>query len=159
MVLARAGSPATAQYVKEAEQAARALGVQLHVLSVRDPSELDAVIASIQAPAALIVADDAVFTAHRARIAQLAVKHRLPSAYGFGDMVEAGGLMAYGPDYGDMYRRAAFQVHKLLTGAKAAELPIEQPTKFEFVINLKTANALGLAIPPALRFRADHVIE
>jgi putative ABC transport system substrate-binding protein len=158
-LLARAASPATAQYVKEAERAAQTLGVQLQVLSLRDPSELDALFVSIQGPSALIVADDAVFTAHRSQIAELALKSRLPTAYGFSDMVEAGGLMAYGPHYGDMYQRAAFQVDKLLKGAKAAELPVEQPAKFEFVINLKTAKALGLTIPPSLLARADQVIE
>ena len=158
-VLARAASPATAQYVKEAEQAAPTIGVQLRVLSMRDPSELETLFGSIQAPSALVVADDAVFTAHRTRIAELALKHRLPTAYGFSDMVEAGGLMAYGPDYSDMYRRAAFQVDKLLKGTKPAELPVEQPTKFAFVINLKTAKALGLTIPPSLLLRADQVVE
>ena len=158
-LLARAASPATAQYVKQAEQAAQTLGVQLHVLSLRDPSELDSLILSLQRPSALIVADDAVFTAHRRQIAELALKTQVPTAYGFSDMVEAGGLMAYGPHYGDMYRRAAFQVDKLLKGAMAAELPVEQPIKFEFVINLKTAKALGLTIPPSLLLRADQVME
>jgi putative ABC transport system substrate-binding protein len=158
-VLARATSPASAQYVKEAELASQRLAVRLHVVSVRDPGDLAGELSSIQAGSALVVADDAVFTAHRTLIAELALKNRLPTAYGFSDMVEAGGLMAYGPHYGDMYRRAAIQVHKILKGAKSAALPIEQPTKFELVINLKTAKALGLTIPPSLLQRADHVIE
>jgi putative ABC transport system substrate-binding protein len=158
-LLARAASPATTQYVKEAQQAAQTLGVQLQVLSLRDPSELDSLLLSIQRPTALVVADDAVFTAHRKQIVALALKAHLPSAYGFSEMVEAGGLMAYGPHYGDMYRRAAFQVDKLLKGVQAADLPVEQPTKFEFVINVKTAKALGLTIPPSLLLRVDQVIQ
>ena len=158
-VRARATSPATAQYGKEAELAAQTLGVRLQVISVRDPGDLSTALSSIEGGSALVVADDAVFTAHRTRIAELAVKNRLPSAYGFSDMVEAGGLMAYGPHYGDMYRRAATQVDKILKGAQSAALPIEQPTKFELVINLKTAKALGLTIPPSLLVQADQVIE
>jgi len=158
-VLARAASPATAQYVKEAELAAQTLGVRLDVISVRDLGDLATALSSIEGGSALVVADDAVFTAHRTRITELALKNRLPSAYGFSDMVEAGGLMAYGPHYGDMYRRAAIQVDKILKGAKSAVLPIEQPVKFELVINLKTAKALGLMIPPSLLQRADQLIE
>jgi putative tryptophan/tyrosine transport system substrate-binding protein len=158
-VLARAASPATAQYVKEAELAAQTLGVRLHVISVSDLGDLATALSSIKGGSALVVADDAVFTAHRTRITELALKNRLPSAYGFSDMVEAGGLLAYGPHYGDMYRRAAIQVDKILKGAKSAVLPIEQPVKFELVINVKTAKALGLTIPPSLLARANQVIE
>ena len=159
VVLTRAASPATARYVKEAELAAHTLGVRLHVISVRDPGDLATALSSIENGSALVVADDAVFTVHRTRITELALKNRLPSAYGFSEMVEAGGLMAYGPHYGDMYRRAAIQVDKILKGARSAALPIEQPTKFELVINLKTAKALGLTIPPSVLLRADQVIE
>ncbi|MBX9945089.1 MAG: ABC transporter substrate-binding protein [Reyranella sp.] len=158
-VLVRAGSPATAQYVREAESAAAKLRMELHVLAVRDPSELEAAFGSSHRASALLVADDAMFTAHRGRIAQLALKHRLPSAYGFSEMVEVGGLLAYGPHYGDLYRLAAVQVHEILKGAKPADLPIEQPTKFELIINLKTAMALGLEVPPSILARADEVIE
>jgi putative ABC transport system substrate-binding protein len=158
-VLARATSPATAQYVKEAELAAQTLGVRLHVVPVNGPGDLAGALRAIQGGSALVVADDAVFTAHRIQIAELALKHRLPTTYGFSEMVEAGGLMAYGPHYGDMYRRAAIQVHKVLQGAKPAELPVEQPVRFELAINLKTAKALGLTIPPSLLQRADQVIE
>jgi putative ABC transport system substrate-binding protein len=149
-VLARATSPATAQYVKEAELAAQTLGVRLHVVPVNGPGDLAGALRAIQGGSALVVADDAVFTAHRIQIAELALKHRLPTTYGFSEMVEAGGLMAYGPHYGDMYRRAAIQVHKVLQGAKPAELPVEQPVRFELAINLKTAKALGLTITPSL---------
>jgi putative ABC transport system substrate-binding protein len=158
-VLARAGSGATAQYVKEAELAAPKVGLQLRVVTVRDPGELEGALSAIQGMKALVVADDAVFTAHRTQIVELALKNHLATAYGFSDMVESGGLMAYGPHYGDMYRRAGMQVHKILTGAKVTDLPVEQPTKFELVINLKTAKALGLTIPPSLLQRADQVIE
>jgi putative ABC transport system substrate-binding protein len=157
--LVRAPSPATPQYVREAEQAARTLDVTLQVLSVQDAAGLEAAFRSAQGASAVLVVDDAVWTTHRAQVAELAVKHRLPTMYGLREMVTAGGLMAYGPDYGHMYRRAAVLVHKLLHGARPADLPVEQPTTFEFVINLKTAKALGLTIPPSLLARADEVIE
>jgi putative ABC transport system substrate-binding protein len=157
--LVRATSPAAAQYVEDAERAARFLKVTLQILAVRDPGELEGAFAAIRSAKALLVADDAVFTAERARIAELALKHRLATIYGFGDMVEAGGLMSYGPHYGDLYRRAATQVHKLLQGDKPADLPVEQPMRFEFVLNMKTAKALGLTIPPIILFRADEMIE
>jgi putative ABC transport system substrate-binding protein len=157
--LVRAPSPATPQYVREAEQAARALDVTLQVLSVQDAAGLEAAFRSVQGASAVLVVDDAVWTTHRAQIAELAVKHRLPTMYGFREMVTAGGFMAYGPDYGQMYQRAAVLVHKLLKGARPADLPVEQPTKFEFVINLKTAKTLGLTIPPAVFARADEIIQ
>ena len=102
---------------------------------------------------------DPLIFVHRARIAELAAKHRLPAMYLFRESVEAGGLMAYGPSFHDLGRRAASYVDKILKGAKPGDLPVEQPTKFELVINLKTAKALGLTIPPALLQRADQVIE
>jgi putative ABC transport system substrate-binding protein len=157
-VLAREGSAATSQYVNEAELAAPKLRLQLRVVTVRDAADLESAL-TIRGIHALVVADDAVFTAHRIRIAELALKNRLPTAYGFSDMVVAGGLMAYGPHYGDMYRRAALQVYKLVNGAKPAELPIEQPVRFELVINLRTAKALGLTVPASMLTRADQVIE
>ena len=112
-----------------------------------------------QGASALLQVDDAMLTAHRTQIAELALKHRLPTISGLSETVEAGGLMAYGPHYGDLYRRAATQVHRILKGAKPADLPVEQPTKFELVINLKTAKALGLTISPSVLLRADQVIE
>ena len=148
--LVRAGSPATAEHTKLAERAAATLGVRLHVVAVRDHSELEKAISAAQGAGALLVVDDTVFTAQRTKIAELALKNRLPTMYGHRDMVQAGGLMTYGPDYGDLYRRAAEHVHKILKGAKPSDLPVEQPTKFEFVINLKTAKALGLTVPPTL---------
>ena len=157
--MVRATSPATAQYVKEAELAARTLGTQLQILAVRDPGDLEGAFASAQGTSALLTVDDAMLTAQRTRVADLALKNRLPTISGFSEMVEAGGLMSYGPHYGDLYRRAAAQVHKILKGTKPADLPVEQPTKFELVINLKTAKALGMTIPQSVLLRADRVIE
>jgi putative ABC transport system substrate-binding protein len=101
----------------------------------------------------------AIFLAERGRVAELAIKHRLPTMSNLKDVVEAGGLMSYGPDFDDLYRRGAIYVDKILKGANPADLPVEQATKFELVINLKTAKALGLTIPPSLFQRADQVIE
>jgi putative ABC transport system substrate-binding protein len=157
--LVRAGSPATAEHTKLVERAAGALGVRLQVIAVRDHSELEKAFSGTQGAGALLVVDDTMFTAQRTKIAELALKNRLPTMYGHRDMVQAGGLMTYGPDYGDLYRRAAEHVHKILNGGKPADLPIEQPTKFELVINLKTAKALGSTVPPTLIARADVVIE
>jgi putative ABC transport system substrate-binding protein len=158
-LLVRSTSQANARYVQEAEAAARALGVQLQVLSVRDSKELEATIGAAKGASGLIVADDAVFTTRRTQIAEIAVKHRLPTISGLRETVAAGGLMSYGPHYGDLYRRAATQVHKILQGAKPADLAIEQPIKFELVLNTRTAKALGLTIPPALLARADELLE
>jgi putative ABC transport system substrate-binding protein len=158
-LLVRAGSPATAEHTKQAERAAQALGVRLRVVAARDYGELESAVSAAQNAQALIVADDTVFTTQRIRIAELALKNRLPTMYGHRDMVQAGGLMTYGPDYGDLYRRAAEQVQKILQGTKPSDLPVEQPTKFELVINLKTAKALGLSLPPMLLAQAQEVIE
>jgi putative ABC transport system substrate-binding protein len=158
-LMVRATSQANAQYVQEAQAAAQSLGLQLQILSLLDATKLEETIAVARGTSALIVADDAVFTTHRTQIAQLALSNRLPTVYGFGDMVHAGGLLAYGPHYKDLYRRAATQVHKILQGAKPADLSIEQPTKFELVLNMRTAKALGLTVSPALLARADELIE
>jgi putative ABC transport system substrate-binding protein len=108
---------------------------------------------------ALVVLSDAIFSSHRTRLADLAARSRLPAAYGVREYVEAGGLMSYGPSLLDSYRRAATYVDKILKGAKPAELPVEQPTKFELVINLKTAKALVLTIPQSVLLRADEIIQ
>jgi putative tryptophan/tyrosine transport system substrate-binding protein len=158
-LLVRAASPANAQYVKDAELAAQTLGMQLQVLTVRGAGDLESAFSAAQGAGALVQQDDAVFTAHRVQIAALALKKRLPMISGLNEFVEAGGLMAYGPHLGDLYRRAATQVDKILKGSKPADIPVELPTKFELVINLKTARALGLTIPPSLLQRADQVIE
>lgn len=157
--LVRAGSPATKEHTKQATRAAGTLGVRLQVVAARDHSEFEKAMSTSSGAGAMLVVDDSVFTTHRARIAELAVKSRLPTMYGLREMAEAGGLMAYGPDYGDLYRRAVGYVQKVLHGARPGDLPVEQPTKFELVINLKTAKALGLVIPASVLTRADHVIE
>jgi putative ABC transport system substrate-binding protein len=157
--LVRTDSPATAEHTKLAEHAARTLEVRLHVVAVRDESELERAFPPAQSTGALLVADDTVFTAQRTKIAELALKNQLPTMYGHRDMVLGGGLMTYGPDYGDLYRRAAEHVHKILKGAKPSDLPVEQPTKFEFILNRNTAKALGIDISPTLLALADEVIE
>ncbi len=142
--------------------AAQALGLHLHVVELRCPDELDAAFAAITragADALIVIADPALMALLHGRIADLAATSRLPAMYDWRMYVEAGGLMSYGPSLSDVYRRAATYVDKLLKGAKPADLPVEQPTKFEFVINLKTAQALGLTIPPTLLFQADEVIR
>jgi putative ABC transport system substrate-binding protein len=149
------------QILRETEVAARRLGIQLEVFGVRGPDEFDrtfAAIASVRAASLLVLADP-VFSAYTARIADLTDKMRLPAMYGLREHAAAGGLMAYGPNYADLYRRAASYVDKILKGAKPADLPVEQPTKFEFIINLKTARTLGLTIPPGVLAIADEVIE
>jgi len=106
-----------------------------------------------------MVADDAEFTTHRTQIAELALKYQLPTISGLRELAEAGGLMTYGPNFGDLYRRAASHVYKILQGANIADLPIEQPVKFDFVLNMRTAKALGLTLSPSLLALADEVIE
>ena len=147
--------------LRQAEGAARALGVQLQVLKARTPSEIEAAFAAMSSQRAggVLVLRDALFIAQRTQIAALAAKRRLPAVYGLREEAEAGGLMAYGASVPHMFRRAATYVDKILKGAKPADLPIEQPTKFELVINLKTAKALGLTIPQSLLRQADQVIE
>jgi putative tryptophan/tyrosine transport system substrate-binding protein len=146
---------------KEAEATARALGVQLHILEARGADEIDRAFTAMakERMKALVVLGDPVFTTHRKRIAGLAAKQHLATVSGTREYVEAGGLMAYGPSFPDMYRRAAVYVDKILKGAKPADLPVEQPTKFELVINLKTAKQIGLTLPPNVLARADKVIK
>src|SRR5215831_10461683 len=158
-ILVREASPTAAQYVHESQAAARNLGIELQIVSERDPNDLDGIFVALQGSSALVVADDAEFTADRARIAELALKGRLPTISGLKEMVEAGCLVAYGASFGDLYRRAASHVYKILQGVKPADLPVEQPAKFEFVLNMRTAKALGLTVPPTLLSRADEVIE
>jgi putative ABC transport system substrate-binding protein len=144
---------------KEVAGAAQSLRVRLQYLDARGPEEFDAAFAAMareRADGLLVLGG---FLVHRARLAGLAIKHRLPTMYGFGEYVAAGGLMAYGVNMSAFVGRAAVFVDKILKGAKPADLPVEQPTKFELAINLKTAKALGLAIPQSLLLRADQVIE
>jgi putative tryptophan/tyrosine transport system substrate-binding protein len=147
--------------MRETEVAARALGVQLQPLDVRNPDDFDRVFraATKDRADALIALDDPFLFTHRTRIVKLATKSRLPAIYGFREFVETGGLMSYAANLSDMYRRAATYVDKILKGAKPADLPVEQPTKFEFIINLKAAKQIGLTIPPNVMARADKVIK
>ena len=155
------GTDAERDLLKGAEVAAQALGVQIQFVEARQPSDLDRAFSEmIKARAgALTVLPGTMFLVQRSRIADLAAKSRLPAVFPYREGVDAGGLMSYGPNVPDLYRRAASYVDKILKGAKPADLPVEQPTKFELVINLKTAKALGLTIPPSLLRRADKVIE
>jgi putative tryptophan/tyrosine transport system substrate-binding protein len=140
---------------------AEALGVQLQPVEARSPHDLDRALATIKEarPDGLIVVPDRFLLAYRASVVHFMAKHRLPGMFPFPEFAQDGGLMAYGPDYPDMFRRAATYVDKILKGAKPGDLPVEQPMKFELVINLKTAQALGLTIPPILLFQADEVIR
>jgi putative tryptophan/tyrosine transport system substrate-binding protein len=158
-ILVRTASPATPPFVREAERSAHSLGVELQVLGMDNPSDLEMLLASAASAGGLIGSDDSVFTGHRVRIAELALKRRLPTMFGFREMVEAGCLVSYGADYADLYRRAANQVHKILNGTKPADIPVERPVRFEYILNMRTAVALGLSVPPALLARADEVIE
>jgi ABC-type uncharacterized transport system substrate-binding protein len=154
-------SPFLRSYWSVAQAAAPALGVVLQSLEVQDASQYETAFKAIgrDRADALVVLSDSFATFHRARIAELAAEHRLPVLYGHRQYVEAGGLMSYGPSLFDVYRRAAAYVDKILKGTRPADLPVEQPTKYELVINLKTAKALGLELPPTLLARADEVIE
>jgi putative tryptophan/tyrosine transport system substrate-binding protein len=160
-VLQNVGNPVSADELREIEATARRLGLQLHALAIRHPDAVDRVFAAMTREGAevLLVLADAVFWNHRTRLVALAAQHRLPAVFDAREFAEVGGLMTYGPSVPDSYRRAATYVDKILKGAKPADLPVEQPTTFELVINLKTAEALGLTIPPALLFQADEVIR
>jgi putative tryptophan/tyrosine transport system substrate-binding protein len=160
-LLSNPANPANARNVQEADVAAQRLGVQLHLVEARGPEAFDSAFAAMtRAHAeALLVVGDAMFFEHRRRLAELAAMSHLPTMHNIRPFVEAGGLMAYGPNTPDLRRRAAVLVDKILKGAKPADLPVEQPTKFELVLNLKTAQALGLTIPPSVLFQADEVIK
>jgi ABC-type uncharacterized transport system substrate-binding protein len=154
-------SPAAPTFVEEMQVAARAFNARLDLVDVRSVAELDGAFAKIAASNAggLIVVAHPLFGLHATRFVQFAATRRLPAMYFFSDFVRLGGLMAYGPSLADSFRLAAGYVDKILKGAKPADLPVELSTKFELVINLKTAKALGLTIPQSLLLRADQVIE
>jgi len=147
--------------LQQARVAAQALGIELQPLAVQATEDLDAAFAAIvkEQPGALLLLADRVFLHNRVRLMEFAAKHRLPNINAYREVVEAGGLMSYGPSYENMHRRAAIYVDKILKGAKPGELPVEQPAKFTLVINLKTAKALGLTVPMTLQAAADEVIE
>jgi len=153
--------PGGAVQMRETEAAARALGVQLQRLDVRGPGDFEKAFqaATRGRAGALLVFDAALTFSYRTQIVDLASKNRLPAMYGLTGLAEAGGLMSYGANIVDMYRRAAVYVDKILKGAKPADLPVEQPTRFELVINMKTAKTLGLTFPQSILIRADQVIQ
>jgi putative tryptophan/tyrosine transport system substrate-binding protein len=160
-VLWNSANPANALAWRETQGAARALGVTLQSHEVQGPKDFEVAFARMaeERPDALFVLDDALTIQYRKEIADFALQKRLPSVFAAKDRVEAGGLMSYGPRYSEMMRHAASLVDKILRGAQPANLPMEQPTTFELVINLKTAKAIGLTVPPLLLSRADEVIE
>ena len=147
--------------VQETQRAAQALGIQVQLVEAGSVSGFEPAFAAMtqERADALIVAPDAEFIFHRAQIAELAAKYRLPAVYLHRDLVEAGGLMAYTPDYDHLFRRAAIYVDKIFKGAKPGDLPVEQATMFKLIINLKAAKALGLTIPATLLFQADEVLR
>jgi putative tryptophan/tyrosine transport system substrate-binding protein len=160
-VLRRSTQPGYAQVSEGMETAAKALGVKLQYLDVLSPKDIETAFreASKRRAEAVLVLASAVVASHRTLIVELAVKSRLPTIYPYLEFVEAGGLMAYGASITDLYRRAAVYVDKILKGTKPADLPVEQPTKFEFIINLKAAKQIGVTIPPNVLARADRVIR
>jgi putative ABC transport system substrate-binding protein len=143
------------------QSVAPSLGVELSPVNVRDVAEIERAIAAFARAAngGLIVTGSALVAVHRHRIIALAARHKLPAVYPFRDMITAGGLISYGPDFLDQYRRAAGYVDRILKGEKPADLPVQAPTKYELVINMKTAKALGLDVPATVLARADEVIE
>jgi len=153
--------PGSAQQLKEVQLAAKALGVKLQYLDVLDPKDIETAFreAGKERADAVLTLTNTILFSHRAQLADLAVKNRLPSMYYRREYVEDGGLMSHATSYTDLNRRAATYVDKILKGAKPGDLPVEQPTKFEFIINLKAAKQIGLMIPPNVLARADKVIK
>ena len=160
-VLWVSANPANALELKETKAAAQALGLQLHIVDIHEPTEFDSAFVAMtrERAEALLVLNDPLFLVHRTRIVDLTAKSRLPAMYERRAYAEAGGLMAYGVNFHSNFWRAAVYVDKILKGAKPGDIPVEHPMKFELVINLKTAKALGLTIPPMLLFQADEVIQ
>ena len=154
-------NPVSALQLREIEDAARSFSVQLQVVELSDPAKLEGAFLAMkrERATAVIVLADPVFLSHRKRIADLAVNSRLPTVFNVGQYTESGGLIVYGPSLTDMFRRAAIYIDKILKGAKPGDLPIEQPSKFELVINLKTAKQIALTIPPNVLARAETVIR
>ena len=154
-------NPTATRVFRETELASRQLGIQLQPLKVQGPDQFQNAfkMATGKRAGVLFVWEDAVLLPHRTRILDLAARHRLPTTSQYREFTEAGGLLSYGPNLPDQFHRAAFYVDKILRGTKPADLPVEQPTKFEFVINLKTAKQMGLTIPPNVLARADKVIR
>jgi len=160
-ILSNPANPGHALAIRKLKVVAQSLGLQLQLLEARGPDEVDGAFAAMtkEHAGAVLAVSDTLFYVHRLRLADLTAQNRLPSIYGLREIVEVGGLMSYGANTADMFRRAATYVDKILKGAKPADLPVEQPTKFELVINLKTAKALGLTIPQSVLIRADEIIQ
>jgi putative ABC transport system substrate-binding protein len=160
-LLRNPANPASAAQLREAEAAARTLGVRLQTLEAQNPQEIDNAFVAMtrERAGALLILSDGIFTNQRRQIAELAMNKRLPALSFSAEYAEAGGLMFYGANLLDLERRAAIYIDRILKGAKPADLPVEQPTKLELIINLRTAKAIGLTIPPALLGRADEVIQ
>jgi len=159
--LSNPANPFHATSEKQARTAARSLHLKVEFFPVRAESEFERAFLAMggQRPGALVMLADRLFLHHRARIVEFAAQNRLPAVYAYTELVEAGGLMSFGPSYPGMHRRAAYFVDRILKGDKPADLPMEQPSKFELLINLKTARALGLVIPQPVLLRADHLIQ
>src|SRR5215831_38530 len=160
-VIGNATQPGNPQALREINLTADALGVQVQYLEVRGPKDIETAFreASKEHADAVLVLSTTILYFNRRQVSELAVKSRLPTIYGRPEYVDEGGLVYYGPSYTDLYRRVAVYVDKILKGAKPADLPVEQPTKFEFIINLKAAKQIGLTIPPNVLVRADKVIR
>jgi len=143
------------------EVAAKAMGISVQALGVREPDDFEQAFAAMnrERPDAILMVSDSLTSLNRKRVLEFAAAHRLPAIYEFDFIVREGGLMSYSMDLDESFGRTAALVDRILKGAKPAELPFEQPTRFRFVLNLKTAKALGIAIPPSILFRADEVIE
>jgi ABC-type uncharacterized transport system substrate-binding protein len=158
-ILVRESSPTAPSYIQQSRFAAEKLGFELSVLMERLPSDLEKLVVTAHASDALVLGDDTEFTTFRTQIAEFAINNKVPTIHGLREMVDAGGLIAYGASFHDLYRRAATQVRKILRGANPGDLPIEQPVKFELIVNVRTAKALDLTLSPMLLARADEVIE
>jgi putative ABC transport system substrate-binding protein len=160
-VLWNPSNPGFSEMLKEMQAASKAHSLQLQSLEVRSLEDLEGAFESITKGSshAIIVVSDPFLNTHYRLILDFTLKHRLPAMYGGPEVVDAGGLMFYGPGFSDQYRRAATYVDKILKGAKPADLPVERPMRFELVINLKTAKQIGLAIPAEVLYRADRVIK
>jgi putative ABC transport system substrate-binding protein len=161
VVLVNPSNPLTAIQWEQAKTSAKTLGIQLQPIELQRPEDFKDAFARVarQRPDAITMIADRFLLAHRTQIVDFVAKTRLPAMYPYRDFVVAGGLMSYAPSYEDLFRRSATYVDNILRGAKPSDLPIEQPTKFEFLVNLKTAKILGVSIPPSLLLRADHVFE
>ena len=160
-ILMNPDNPISAIFLEETKLAARQLGAELQPLDARGPKEIEQAfaVAADQRVDAVIVFDDPVLWSYRAQIVALAAARKIPAVYGYRDFVDQGGLMSYGPDRPDQYRRTAIYVDKILKGAKPSDLPIEQPTKFELIVNRKTAKSLGIELPASVIVGANEVIE